>query len=621
MKIRMITSLTKIIITFLLVASVATPALAQQNSLQDNPSPYLAMHAKDPVAWQTWGPDVLERARREGKLIYVSIGYFSCHWCHVMQRESYSDEAVGAFLNKYFIPVKVDRELRPELDRRMIAFVEAVRGQAGWPLNVFITPDGYPLTGFTYLPRDNFYTVLQQLQKEWLKRSDEIAGVAKEYFEQTETSENKSSLVTVSDENRSKITDFFIAQAMSIADELQGGFGETTKFPSYPQLNALMQLAAADDKIDPDVTHFVQLTLDNMASRHLMDHINNGFYRYSTDPDWQTPHYEKMLYDNAQLASLYLDADHIWPGRGYADIGLRTLDFMRDFLRDADGGYNASLSAVDEQDVEGGGYLWSKQELKQALSEAEFAHLSKIWKLNEITDAHFQADPLIGIGADDEHRAINQRILQKLRKVKKSRMPVDSKRLASWNALALIALAKAQKVDNSAARRAQMTQLYDYIRQHFIQRDNQGGLQVVRFSGQKRSAETTLEDYATLARAMQLYADVSASQPARLLALQLAQQAFKRYFREQRWFQNNASLIPGDQGAFIIQDGVLQSPGSLLLETVLAMPKGDVALQKKARQLVQRLTRDVLDTPYYYPSSILLAQRQRAQTVSAPSKP
>jgi len=616
----MIQLLKSFLIPFI-VALMLLPLTANaSNSLKDNPSPYLAMHGNDPVQWLSWGPDVLERAQREGKLVYLSIGYFSCRWCHVMQRETYSDEAVGAFLNKYFIPVKVDRELRPELDRRMIRFVEAVHGQAGWPLNVFITPDGYPVTGFTYLPRDNFYQVLQKLQKEWLGRSDEISKVAKQYFEQAESSESRSSLVNVSPQNRDKLTDFFIAQAMSTADELQGGFGETTKFPSYPQLNALMKLAAHDKSIDPDVVQFIQLTLDNMASKHLMDHINDGFFRYSTDPDWQTPHYEKMLYDNAQLASLYLDADTIWPGRGYAQTGLRTLDFMRRFLLDKDGGYNGSLSAVDENNQEGGGYLWTKQQLQQALDDKEYAHLVKIWHLDDIQQASFPVGPLTGIGSDTTEPALNRRILQKLRKVKKRRMPVDSKRLASWNALVLSALVKAQAFDPGEQRKRQMDELYQYIVQNFIQRSEQGELQVIRFSGQVQSAETTLEDYANLAAAIQSYAQLNHNSSAQQLAQQLVRQALAKYFRNGRWFQNNASLIPGDQGDYIIQDGVLQSPSSVLLQTLNAMPQVDDKLRQQAQQLFLRLTKDVLDTPYYYASGILLAHQFNQQSDTKPDR-
>lgn len=617
----MIQLLKSFLIPFFATLMLLPFTVSASNSLKDNPSPYLAMHANDPVQWQSWGPEVLERARHEGKLVYLSIGYFSCHWCHVMQRESYSDVAIGAFLNKYFIPVKVDRELRPELDRRMIRFVEAVRGQAGWPLNVFITPDGYPVTGFTYLPRDNFYQVLQQLQKEWQARSDEISRVAKQYFEQTESSESRSSLVSVSRQNRDKITDFFIAQAMAIADELQGGFGETTKFPSYPQLNALMKLAADDKTIDPDVVQFIQLTLDNMASKNLMDHIHDGFFRYSTDPDWQTPHYEKMLYDNAQLASLYLDADSIWPGRGYAQTGLRTLDFMHRFLLDKDGGYNASLSAVDENNQEGGGYLWTKQQLQQALDDKEYAHLVKIWHLDDIQQASFPAGSLTGIASDTTEPELNRRILQKLGKVTKPRMPVDSKRLASWNALVLGALVKAQAFYPGKQSKRQMDELYQYIIQHFIQRSEQGGLQVVRFSEQVKSAETTLEDYANLAAAIQSYGQLVHNPQAQQLAQQLVRQALAKYFRNGRWFQNNASLIPGDQGDYIIQDGVLQSPSSVLLQTLNAMPQVDDKLHQQAQQLILRLTRDVLDTPYYYASGILLAHQLNQKSDTKPDMP
>ncbi len=152
----MIQSLKRIYFLMLMACLPVFSAQAGEAALKDHPSPYLSMHSEDPVDWQLWGKEVLDRAKAENKLIYVSIGYFSCHWCHVMQKESYKDPAVGALLNKNFIAVKVDRELRPELDRRLIRFVEEVRGQAGWPLNVFVTPDGYPVTGFTYLPRDNF---------------------------------------------------------------------------------------------------------------------------------------------------------------------------------------------------------------------------------------------------------------------------------------------------------------------------------------------------------------------------------------------------------------------------------------------------------------------------------
>jgi len=180
LKIKCIFCLPSLLMLAILLPSASFAQI--KNELQGHPSPYLQMHANDPVAWQQWGPGVLERAQKEGKLIYLSIGYFPCHWCHVMHRESYSDADIAKIMNKYFLPVKVDRELRPALDERMIAFVEKLRGNAGWPLNVFLTPEGYPLTGVTYLPKESFQRLLAQLATRWQDDREELETAAKKAF-------------------------------------------------------------------------------------------------------------------------------------------------------------------------------------------------------------------------------------------------------------------------------------------------------------------------------------------------------------------------------------------------------------------------------------------------------
>ncbi|MCP4075068.1 MAG: thioredoxin domain-containing protein [Gammaproteobacteria bacterium] len=611
----MIQSLKRIYFLLLIACLPVFVAQAGEAALKDHPSPYLSMHSEDPVDWQLWGKGVLDRAKAENKLIYVSIGYFSCHWCHVMQNESYKDPAVGALLNKDFIAVKVDRELRPELDRRLIRFVEEVRGQAGWPLNVFVTPDGYPVTGFTYLPRDNFYQVLGQLNEQWLDRHEKIKTIARQYFEQTESSETRSTLVELKAGDNGKVADAFVSQAMTIADELLGGFGKSMKFPSYPQLNSLLKMIRVNPDIDSDVTDFVQLTLDSMASYHLMDHINNGFFRYSTDPDWQTPHFEKMLYDNAQLAALYFDAELLWPDKGYAEVGLKTIDFMIKFLAHESGGFNASLSAVDEDNIEGAGYLWSKKELQGALSKKEFSHLRKVWNLTEVNDEEFQPNPLLGIGSDQQHEQLNHQIQVKLQKIKKPVMPVDNKRLASWNALALTALVKAQDFDKNHKLQKTMHDLFNYMQHNFITEDASKAIQVIRFAGQQQSAETTLEDYAQLAHAVQLYASKTSNKKADELVASLVNEAFSRFYRVDRWIRDTESLIPGDTGDLIIQDAVLQSPSSLLLETVFMMKNPNPVILQKTNELKSRLTKDVLNMPYYYGSSIMLGKLQNKNAV------
>jgi len=580
----------------------------QAKTLKDHPSPYLGLHANDPVNWQVWSQGILEQAKAENKLIYLSIGYFSCHWCHVMQKESYQDDEVGRFLNKHYIAVKVDRELRPELDRRMLRFVEAVRGQAGWPLNVFLTPEGYPITGFTYLPRDSFFKVLDQLQQQWQQDHADIKQLARDYFTQTESSEARSVLLSLPDEHFDEVVKGFISQVMILADELQGGFGDTSKFPSYPQLNVLLDLIESDPQLDSDVADFTLLTLEMMANRHLMDQVNGGFFRYVTDPDWQTPHFEKMLYDNAQLAQLYFKAETLWPDRGFADIGQRTIKFMIDFLANSVGGFNASLSAVDEDNVEGAAYYWSIAELKQALNEKEFKLLVQQWSLPDDLDYSLLIKPLTGSGIAAQHKETFLAIASKLRSYPKPAMPVDDKRLAAWNALALKALLKAEPFAIDSSVKQQADQLYAYMVQNFIEEGR-----VIRFSGQSQAAETTLMDYAQLAHAFQYYATARDHQQASKLARDLIQQALDIFLQDGRWVQHDASLIPGDEGEWVIQDSVLESPVTLLLKTIFMMPTADEKLLNQAQAWVTRLTRDMLDVPYHYGSAIMLRQKYHQQ--------
>ncbi len=587
----------------LLLMLMASQSLSA-GTLENHPSPYLRMHQTDPVKWQTWGPEVLQQAKKENKLIYMSIGYFSCHWCHVMQKESYSHQDIGDILNQYFIPVKVDRELRPELDRRMIQFVESVRGQAGWPLNVFITPDGYPITGFTYLPKNDFEQVLLSLSTDWINDYKKLAKVAKEYFLDSEKSDTKSNLLSLPNEHFSKVVDTFISQAMLIGDDLQGGFGSTNKFPSYPQINSLLKAIKANPDIDSEVVGFFHLTLQAMASKHMMDHVNFGFYRYVTDPDWQTPHFEKMLYDNAQLASLYFDAHKLWPDKGYADVALRTLEFMNQYMANGKGGYNASLSAVDINNIEGGAYYYDATELKQALTPDDYSAIKKAWGFDD-DETLIQTLPLTGLGLSLEDKAQAMRIMNALKTIQKDPMPVDTKALASWNALTLKAWVRASEHTHKKSTQEQTKKLYVYLLQNFI---NDG--KVIKFAGQHDAAETTLEDYAQLAHAIQLYANYSKDKKAEQFAKVLVSLAFDQYYKEGHWKRNTESLIPGDNGTLMIQDNILESPVSLLLETVFIMQNPDPKIKETATNLVKRLTRDVLDVPYYYSSAIMLRQQQ-----------
>ena len=282
-----------LLVTFTSLQTFAAPL---ENTLKNHPSPYLALHGNDPVAWQTWSNKVFARAKREGKLVYVSIGYFSCHWCHVMQKESYQNPAIAAVLNKYFIPVKVDRELQPALDTRMLEFVQATRGYSGWPANVFMTPEGYPLVGMVYVKPKNFLAILNKLHRQWSVRPAALRAMARKAKVQMVRIE----LSKGPDLNKGlgkRYMKNFVRISLQTADDLNGGFGQKTKFPNITQLVALMSYAKKSR--DRKVLETIKLTLDRMASQGLYDHLRGGFFRYTVDSQWQTPHFEKMLYDNA----------------------------------------------------------------------------------------------------------------------------------------------------------------------------------------------------------------------------------------------------------------------------------------------------------------------------------
>jgi len=358
-----------------LQANTQQPPLS--NQLKQHPSPYLALHGNDPVLWQDWGPEVVQRAKAENKLIFISSGYFSCHWCHVMQRESYADQAVADLLHKLAIPVKIDRELQPALDSWLIDFTERTAGQAGWPLNVFLTPDGYPLLGMTYLPKENFSGLLTQLNTRWQEDEEYLRTTAADAFKSMQPALQHHSGGKPEPGMDKVMTQLLIRQAMQYADDTAGGFGEQNKFPMSPHLKNLLEIQTSFP--DEELSEFLRLTLDQMAQLGLRDHVGGGFFRYTVDPAWDTPHFEKMLYDNAQLIEVYLLAAQVLNRPDYLEIAYDTLDFVIDKLNHPEGGYYASLSAVDDKDVEGGYYLWRIKELESILDNNELKVISAVW--------------------------------------------------------------------------------------------------------------------------------------------------------------------------------------------------------------------------------------------------
>ena len=373
-----------------------------RNQLEGHASPYLALHAQDPVAWQDWNERAVARARAENKLLYLSIGYFSCHWCHVMQRESYRDPGVAEFLNANFIPVKVDRELETALDARMIEFAQATQGRAGWPLNVFLTPEGHPLYAVLYLPRDDFLQVLRRLQGVWQEDHANLSAVARREASSAQGPGAPRLDPALVDGLARRI----VGGALDFADPLNGGFGDQNKFPMSPQLEFL--LAAQERSAAEPLASMLKLTLDNMWRNGLYDHLGGGFFRYTVDPSWETPHFEKMLYDNAQLALIYLRAADLLNEPAYHQVARQTLDFMAGDMMADEGALVASFSAVDGDDVEGGYYLWREAELAQRLTAPEREAIKLAYRMRDAPPFDAGWLPMAGPGEDEIAAALGR---------------------------------------------------------------------------------------------------------------------------------------------------------------------------------------------------------------------
>jgi uncharacterized protein len=384
------------------------------NRLAQETSPYLLQHAGNPVDWHPWGEDALGRARAEGKPLLVSIGYSSCHWCHVMERESFEDEATAADMNELFVNVKVDREERPDVDAVYMDAVVALTGQGGWPLTVFLTPDGEPFFGGTYFPPEprhglpSFRQVLRAVAAAYREQPESVAAQAEALVGALRRSAE-------TEPSREPLTEALLAEAerglLSQLDPRWGGFGHAPKFPPASVLEFLLRRGSLDA---------VRLTLDGMAAGGMHDVVGGGFHRYSVDAQWLVPHFEKMLYDNALLVPAYLHAWLLTDEKRYREVVERTLDYMLRELRLPGGGL-ASAQDADTDGVEGLTYTWTPEEEAPAELLQPFEHGRSILR-GEL---------------EEETRA---RLLEI--RARRPQPGLDDKVIASWNGLALAALAE-----------------------------------------------------------------------------------------------------------------------------------------------------------------------------------
>jgi len=433
---------------------------AYTNQLINETSPYLLQHAHNPVDWMGWNDATLQQAKKENKLMIVSIGYAACHWCHVMEHESFEDSTVAAVMNANFISVKVDREERPDVDQVYINAVQLMTGRAGWPLNVITLPDGRPVWGGTYFQKEEWIQAIDQIQTLYKEEPQKL----EEYASKLEEGIKSMDLVALN----TKEVDYSNYELQPLVDLIKSDFdtelGGTKRVPKFMMPNAIafwlrQAIATKDDSLLSQVT----LTLDKMAYGGLYDHVGGGFARYSTDRKWHVPHFEKMLYDNAQLVSLYSQAYAVTNKALYKEVVEETLNFIAQEMTNDDGAFYSSLDADSKTESgeleEGAYYIYTSEELQQLLG-SDFELFKAYYNINDYgLWSEEGAYILIRIQSDSEFIATHQITASGLQQKKKTwkatlleyrnqrnRPRLDDKTLTSWNALMLKGYVDAYKV-------------------------------------------------------------------------------------------------------------------------------------------------------------------------------
>ncbi len=516
----------------LTLAILCPPSLAEAPAhtggwrLADASSPYLRMHADNPVEWFPWGDEAFAKARREHKPLFISIGYFTCHWCHVMERESFENPRIAALLNKYFVSIKIDREQRPDIDAAYMAFVTLTRGAGGWPMTVFATPEGHPFTGGVYFPPETqdghigLRQLVTRVHELWQKDPKQVEAAADAAV--TQIKKLRHTAATTSTDIDPALPEKARGEFRQSYDALAGGFGEAPKFPQAPQLLFLLRSPAEQDR------EMALHTLDTMADGGIRDQLGGGFHRYATDPLWRVPHFEKMLYDQALNARAYLLAWRVSGRQRYADVARETLDFVLARMRADDGSFYAAYAAdslpADDSAAhpeEGAFYVWDWAQWRAALPQAALRDLAAAYYgVRETGNVEAAADPgLAGtnvlylassalslamqrdsaIGAVEADLKSAKDLLLKAR-ARRPPVPLDEKVVAAWNGYMITALAEAGREMQAPRYLAAATHAADAVLKRLY--DAKANRLYRDYSAGHRGAEAFAIDYAALSEAL-----------------------------------------------------------------------------------------------------------------------
>ncbi len=471
------------------------------NRLKDEASEYLRQHAFNPVDWYPWGDEAIERARLEDKPIFLSVGYSSCHWCHVMEHQVFENDSIADYMNEHYVNIKVDREERPDIDAVYMEAVRALTNGGGWPMSVFLSPDLKPFYGGTYFPPDQFMQILKGLNDIYKNEREKVENQGSRLYDFVASNPAIADGSPVSQDEIERI----ILLTKNIFDLTWGGFRGGMKFPTPLRWHYLLHRYRRTG--DEELGNGIRGTLDNMGSGGIHDHVAGGFHRYTVEGTWLVPHFEKMLYDNTQIASLYIEASKVWKDKRYEEIARTTLDFMITGMQDKNGGFYSSYDA-DSGGEEGTFYIWTRDEILNIAGEDDGQALAMLMGVtdrgnfegkNILTRRYSAADVAVRFKLEEsEVERLFEKYREKLESYRAERTwpGLDKKVITSWNGLAIAAMAQGYLAYNDDRYRQSAEKAAEYIWENHKNRD--GSLKRSSTNG-KVAGESVLDDYAFLA--------------------------------------------------------------------------------------------------------------------------
>jgi len=600
--------------------SVSTNTDKKANDLINETSPYLLQHAYNPVNWKAWNDESLKQAKEENKLIVISVGYSACHWCHVMEEESFENDSVAKLMNENFINIKVDREERPDVDKVYMNAVQLMTGSGGWPLNCITLPDGRPVFGGTYFTKKQWVKILEDMSNLYKNNPDKVI----EYAEKLTEGINNSDLIKVSKEhiqfNKENIKPIVESLKKSLDYKL-GGQKQAPKFPMPSNLSFLLRYSYQNN--DLDLQNFVMTSLEKMANGGIYDQIGGGFSRYSVDERWHVPHFEKMLYDNAQLVSLYTKAYQLTKNEDFKKVVIETLDFVDKELTQKEGAFFSSLDAdsynYDGELEEGVYYTWSIEELKRLLNN-DFDLFKSYYNINALGKWEKDQYILYKTVTDKEFSKSNNitltelqsKILSwktKLHKARdnRERPRIDDKALTSWNALMLKGYIDAYRVFGNVSYLERAIQNATFIKEHQI--NNDGSL-FHSYKNGKSTIEGFSEDYAhTIAAFIELY-QATFNEEWLNKAKALMDYSLTHFLNK----ESSMFYFTSDTASNLIArktevyDDVIPSSNSVLADNLFKLGHyySNKIYSDLAKQMLSNINTDIIKSPSSYTNWLLL---------------